>query len=346
MAGSLVLILTAAFVGMTTSPSDYTVAIVDRACAPLEKSSNAIIGVINRAVDLTASPVYFLSGIGTGFLDICQHILKRTMLASLNALDTCLRYIFSILQTVLRFILTFPLKAAKQFTILETVVTKLEFYCSVVYKYCSFIHSLFDHFLYDLLIQTYIKTCIDYLIDACHRLLTFPLLATTYMTDKVVLIVKFVIAIPSRCFIWLVKYILYSLLHPYVCVIYSTCTVGIFVIMIPVLMHVCKITDIRPLIRWMCAVAMNTESRNRVLDILHRMSADNRQAMRSIIDQSDHAFTDVSETREDCAVCYQPECLVRIIPCGHKTTCYKCLREIGKINNRCPMCRKQILLII
>ncbi|XP_053394597.1 uncharacterized protein LOC128555640 [Mercenaria mercenaria] len=349
--GSLVLILTAALVGMTTSPSDYTVAIVDCACAPLEKTSNAILTVLNAALDFTVSPVFILSQFGTTFLDLCKELCTKMACSLLDFVEYCLRNIVVALQTVISYATNLTLKAAKKLGAVKTTVTPIVSFSGIAQKYCSSIKMLFDHILYDLFIQTYIKTCLIYIFEACHILTSFPLLLIRYTMDKVIVVLKYLIALPSRCLLSLIKYVLYSFLHPYVCVIYSSCTVGIFVLVIPVLMHVCRVRDIRPLVRWLCTVAMNSESRNRVLDILYRMTNEeiSRRDVGYMIGQSEDAIEGVvpePETREECAVCYQTERLLKIVPCGHKTTCFKCLQEIGKINNRCPMCREHILFTV
>lgn len=349
MTGSLVLIITAALVGMTTNPSDYTVAIVDSACAPLEKSSKTILAVLNAVLDFLASPVLLLSKIGKCLVDFCRDFSITLINSFMRLLEFGVRGLACVVQRFLSFIINFAAKVVTYFGIFDGVVESILPLIHIIRNWCMTAQRTLDRVFLDVILHTYTRACLLYIIDFGHFMFSFPFVVVKKVTDVFLSALQYIIALPFTCLIELVKYVLYSLLHPYVCVVYSSCTVGIFVILVPVLMHACRVKDFRPLIRWICAVALNTESRNRVLQILYRMAREDGREMITLPEGSENdtgRVEDETETRGECAVCYGAERLVKIFPCGHKTTCGKCLQEIEKINNRCPICREQILFII
>lgn len=351
MTGSLVLILTAALVGMTTNPSDYTVAIVDCACAPLERTSNAVLNFVNGALDFFASPIFLFSKVGTGFVELCKDVLSRTIHLVVHFFQICARCLESVLRCVLGLTVDFTMKIVNGLVRFDGIVAPLQTFNIMIRNCCLFAQRTFDYIFLDLIVQSYIGGCLLYFLEVCHFLLTLPFAIATKGTELLLFVLKYLIALPFKGFLGLVKYVLYSLLHPYVCVVYSSCTIGVFIILIPVLMHVYKVTDVRPLLRWLCAVAMKTDSRNRVLQILQRMASENREEGDAVTRESETGTENARPLNGrtltgECVVCYQSDRLMKVLPCGHRTTCSKCLQVIEKINNRCPVCREHILFMV
>ena len=48
----------------------------------------------------------------------------------------------------------------------------------------------------------------------------------------------------------------------------------------------------------------------------------------------------------ECVICFSEPSSIIFIPCAHRATCATCYDSIKKCNNKCPLCRKNILNII
>lgn len=64
-----------------------------------------------------------------------------------------------------------------------------------------------------------------------------------------------------------------------------------------------------------------------------------------VIPNYDIASIKVYEITE-CVVCLSADSTHIMIPCGHRCMCQDCSSQIGKMHNRCPICRRDVISVI
>lgn len=333
------LILAAMVAVMTSSPVDYATFLSNSVCLPFQRLTSIVTLTFNAVVDVVVLPVSFM--IELIIKAICwledQCLLLATK--SFNMFDTCFRTVTEMLKFVFKFVatvFTVPISIVNQVTLLifQNNNAAEKFYTSFIDQISSSTTVFVDLILYfisDVIIQTWLKSCVNFLIRGSGWLIEAPFYLLQTVLATAVRILKYLFALPFELILAGLNYLVYTSLYPYVYMAYSTIGTGLVALILPELIrnYNIRIYDLRNVLKNVGYAARDNIGESNV----------------SIADDV-HTLLDFLEARKvpktECVVCFEDKEAVTLRPCGHNNVCRECVNQIQNMNNRCPVCRENI----
>lgn len=334
---SKALVLAALVAAMATSPVDYTTFLANSVCLPLQRVTSfatssfstvldwiiwpvrvvnrALVNVIDWATELSINVVIAL-------VDMSAIGIEKTigMLGLVIEMGTrVFRNFMTCVQSTMRLFLTTDQSVLDK--IVSSFIDKTQFYLTLVLNgMCYLVNSI--------ILQTIAKYVFTWAFWTIGCILRTPFSLFQSCLDISVCIIMRAFAFPFDGILFLVNYLVYTGLYPYVYMVYASVGTGLAVLILPELIrnYNIQLTDLRTILRRIGYtgndVSINRGGVSAVLNLLENRAQ--------------------TSTQVECVVCYNIEFVYTLQPCGHDKVCYSCLTQIQNINNKCPICRKEI----
>lgn len=187
-------------------------------------------------------------------------------------------------------------------------------------------------FLSDILLQILIRKGLGYVISLLGWAVRTPVYIFQIVLDMGAYVLKNLFALPFELTCWLVNYLVYTGLYPYVYMAYSSLGVGLAALILPELVRKYNISigDVRRMLRFAGYAPGNGRNADD--------NCTNRDGVSAVL----ALLEDRTKLQRECVVCYEAKELVGLKPCGHNGVCMTCILQIQAINNKCPVCRRRI----
>ena len=348
-----------------SSSSDYTDSIIYSVTSPFRSTIEFIEHVWDHFVDLICFPfltlISVLQSVIDGIADICLILIDRVNLTLETIIFQPLMFVIKCLDTLVDMLLLQPLLFLTD--IIAGTVSRLLTYVRItsvesnvgdvianilafpVDKFVNILHVIVHLFIAKPL-ELLFQWVIDFLLVNGIKLLisafSAALCAIAEISKLPILgisiLLKNLVAIPLDSLLSIICFILFCLIDPIVYFFYlvitflKLCILGFAIVASIVYIYNYKFSD--PNIDKAIKYVKNISYRftRRLTFVGRRYFGIDNTAPEAVVDDDDNC----------CAVCFEERLLIKLIPCGHETTCMSCLQKILRLNRTCPICRSVI----
>ena len=346
-----------------SSSSDYTDSIIYSVTSPFRSTVEFIEHVWNHFVDLICYPfmtlISVLQSVINGIADICLLVIDRVNITLETILFQPLMFVIKCLDRLVDMLLLKPLLFLTDF--IAGTVSRLLTYVRItgvesnvgdviakvlafpVDKFVNILHVIVHLFIAKPL-ELLFQWVIDFLLVNGIKLLISAFSAALCSVGEILklpflgisILLKNLVAVPLDSLLSIIGFILFCLIDPIVYFFYLVITflklcILVFAIVASVVyIYNYKFSDpnIDKAIKYVKNISYTFTRR---LTFIYRryFGIDNTAP---VVDDDDNC----------CAVCFEERLLIKLIPCGHDTTCMSCLQKILRLNRTCPICRSVI----
>ena len=338
-------VLAACVAVMATSPVDYTVFLSNSVCIPLQRMTSFVTSSFDTIVTVLIWPFAAVNRLIVTILAQLVDLSVVIVETSIYFLDVCLRTMVNgtcglcrLAVNSLMYLMSVKSQVLEKIGISNHLenVNPDKAYAPYIYKLNPLLSSVNENTVYllsNVFLQSVLKRALVSLVSTVGWLLQTPFKIFQTTLETCAIIVKYLFALPFDLTCYSVNYLVYTGMYPYVYMVYSSMGVGLVALILPDLIRNCNISlnDIRRALRLARYNPRSDETRTNI----------GMDGVGTVLDFLEHR---VASTRE-CVVCYEVKELVRLRPCGHNNVCPACIIHIQMINNRCPVCRRDILTV-